>query len=270
MVEDRAWTTWVSLIRSPVNYGFAGGNNLALQAVHAERYLMLNSDAFVRPGAIAELMRALDQRPDVGLVGPRIEWPDGTPQNTCYRIRTPLTELLAAARSSPLTRLFSNHEGTYPIPMNAMEPGWTSFACVLVRREVFEQVGLLDPGYFMYFDDLDYCRRARSAGWRILHWPTARVVHLRGQSGPLKQLAESLKRRPAYFYASRNRYYAKFYGRLGLWMTNLLWEFGRFIAWGREMVGNKDPHICQKEVLDVWINWLDPMAMPKLPEPSNK
>jgi len=140
-----------------------------------------------------------------------------------------------------------------------MEPAWLSFACALIRREVIESVGPLDAGYFLYFDDIDYCRRARRAGWGVLHRPEARVVHLRGGSGPVKQLSRSLQHRPGYFYASRARYFAKFYGRLGLWAANALWEAGRAIAWCRETLGRKPRHTCRGEPVDIWINALSPL-----------
>ncbi len=260
-IAERGWGDWTQIIRSPVNGGFAAGNNVALRAVDADRYLLLNSDTLVHAGAIPTLMRTMDERSDAGLVGPRIDWTDGNPQNTCYRFRTPITEMLAAARTGPLTAVFPAHIGTLPVPDGPFEPDWTTFACCLIRRDVIDQVGLLDEGYFMYFDDIDYCRRAREAGWNVLYRPEARVVHIRGQSGPVKQLAAERKRRPAYFYAARNRYFAKVYGRHGLWLTNLLWEVGRAIHWIREWFG-AEPHTCQREPLDIWINGLRPMIPP--------
>ena len=261
-IEDNGWTDIVRLIRSPVNGGFAAGNNVALREIEADRYLLLNSDTIVYSGSIVELMAALDARSDVGLVGPRIEWPNGRAQNTCYRFRTPITEFLAAARSEPLTRMFQSHVGTHPVPDDTFETDWTSFACCLIRREVFDQVGLLDGGYFMYFDDIDFCCRANTAGWKVMFWPKARIIHLRGKSGPVKELAAQRKRRPAYFYHSRNRYFAKNFGRLGMWVTNLMWCFGRAVSFVRELFRTKEPHTCEHEMLDIWANAWRPMKPP--------
>lgn len=266
-IADNGWS-FAQAIRSEQNLGFAGGNNVALEAFDADRYLLLNSDTLVRPGAIVELMTAMDDRPDIGLVGPRLEWPDGTPQESCFRFRTPITEMITAARTGPLTKLFASHEGTLPVSDDPIEPDWTTFACCLIRGDVIHQVGVLDAGYFMYFDDIDYCRRARNAGWGILHWPAAHVVHLRGKSGPVKEMLAKRGRRPAYFYESRNRYFGKFYGRLGLWLTNLLWEAGRLVAWCRELVGNKPPHTCEREARDIWTNAVNPLRAPHLSQSS--
>lgn len=263
-IRARGWEPWVLLHRWDTNEGFAGGTNVGIRAVDADFYLLFNSDALARPGLVEALMKVMRDRPDVGLVGPQITWLDGTPQNTCYRFRTPITELLAAARTDPLTQLFPDHEGTLPVFHEPMEPDWLSFACALIRREVIDQVGLLDGGYFMYFDDLDYCRRAKQKGWKVLYWPHIQAIHLRGQSSPVKKLQAERKRRPRYFYASRARYFAKFYGLPGLWLTNLLWEVGRFVAWMRELVGHKKPHTCQREPLDIWTNGFHPLRMPVL------
>ena len=102
---------------------------------------------------------------------------------------------------------------TLPISDQPQGTPWISFACVMVRRQVIDQIGLLDDGYFMYVEDTDYCRRARAAGWEIWYWPASRVVHLRGGSSPVKSLTAKRGRRPRYYYASRSRYLAKFYGR---------------------------------------------------------
>ena len=104
------------------------------------------------------------------------------------------------------------------------------------------------------------------AGWAVLHWPAARVVHLRGRSNPVKSLTSQRKRRPAYWYASRARYYAKFYGRWGLWGANLLWTAGRSISLARELFGRKRPHTCAREWLDIWTNCWDPLRTSTPPE----
>lgn len=258
-IQEHEWESYVHVVPSPVNGGFSAGNNVGIRAIDADYYLLLNSDTLMRPGAIGELVRAIENRADVGLVGPRLEWPDGEPQCSCFRFRTPITEMLAAAGTDPLFRMFPGHVGSFPISDQEMEPDWVSFASCLIRREVVDQVGPLDEGYFMYFDDIDYCRLAQKAGWKVLYRPESRVVHLRGKSGSVKQASAQRKRRPTYYYASRNRYYAKAYGRVGLWGVNLFWTTGRLIALLREVFGSKKPHACANECTDVWINAMNPL-----------
>ena len=245
---------------------FSAGNNLGIKAVIADAYLLLNSDTIVRPGAIKSLLEAMQAHPEAGLISPRLEWPDGTPQISCFRYHSPVSELIASAATGPITKLLKNYDVPIPVSDTPIEPHWTSFACVLIRREVIEQIGLMDEGYFMYFDDVDYCRRARNAGWKILHWPQARVVHLRGGSGSVKADLAARKRPKSYLYASRSRYFTKFYGPFGLLLANLFWLAGRTISLGRELVGNKQPHTCEFATQDIWMNWYKPMEPSPLPE----
>jgi hypothetical protein len=259
-IGENNWGSWVRVLPSPVNGGFSAGNNIGIKAVAADAYLLINSDTIVRPGAVRSLLEAMQAHPDAGLISPRLEWPDGTPQISCFRYRSPVSELIAAAATGPLTQLLSGYDVPLPVSDAPINPEWTSFACVMVRREVVEQIGLMDEGYFMYFDDIDYCRRAKEAGWQILYWPFARVVHLRGGSGSVKTEIATRKRPQAYLYASRTRYFAKFYGPAGLWGANLLWLAGRSVSLARELAGNKQPHTCESEARDIWMNWRHPMG----------
>ena len=259
------WEAWVRLLRSPGNGGFAYGNNLAIKAYPADAYLLLNSDAQVLPGAVQALKGLLDRRPDVGIASPHLQDPAGAPLVNCCRYQSPASEFLAAARTGILTRLLK----AYDVPLHVyhvmMEVDWTSLACAMLRSQLLEQVGLLDEGYFMYFEDMDYCRRARLAGWRIVYLPAARVVHLEGGSSggpdaPGRKIANrTARRRPRYYYASRARYFARFYGRGGLWLANLLWWLGRTVSFARELSRNKQRHTHLVEEWDIWTGWRDPL-----------
>ncbi|AFY77845.1 putative glycosyltransferase [Pleurocapsa sp. PCC 7327] len=263
-IAENGWSQWVKVIASPVNGGFSAGNNLGIAALTADAYLLLNSDTIVRPGAIAKLLVAKDDHPEAGIIGPRLEWLDGTPQRSCFRYHSPIGEFIDAAATGPITKLLEKYEVSLPVADAPIEPDWISFACVLIRREVIERVGSMDEGYFMYFDDTDYCRRVRRAGWKILHYPYARVVHLRGGSSSVKSAIATRKRPPAYLYASRSRYYRKFYGAPGLWMANLFWLAGRSVSLVRELAGNRQSHISEQAARDIWTNWRNPLQSSSL------
>ena len=260
MIEMHGWSKWVSLLKADLNRGFSAGNNIGLRAAESNYYLLLNSDTLVRPGAIASLLGAAEDQPDAGIISPRLEWPDGTAQVSCFRYCSPATELIAAAGTSVVTKLLKPFDLPLPVSDHPQEMPWTSFACVLLRKELVEQVGLLDEGYFLYYEDVDYCRRVRRADWKILYWPKARVVHLRGQSSSVKVCQSSRKRLPRYYYESRARYFAKYYGINGLWFTNLAWSLGRAVSLIRELVGHKERHVCEGTARDIWINCLTPLA----------
>ncbi|MDJ0651386.1 MAG: glycosyltransferase family 2 protein, partial [Xenococcaceae cyanobacterium MO_188.B19] len=229
-IIENHWANSVQLIKSPINGGFSAGNNLGIQGTKSDAYLLLNSDTILRPGAIKSLLEAMQANPDAGLISPRLEWSDETPQISCFRYHSPFSELIDAAASSPVTKLLAKYNVPIPVSDTPIKPQWTSFACVLIRHEVIEQIGLMDEGYFMYFDDVDYCRRARNAGWEILHYPQSRVVHLRGGSNSVKADLAARKRPKSYLYASRTRYFTKHYGSMGLWLANLCWLAGRSIS----------------------------------------
>lgn len=258
-IATNGWTDWSNVIPSPVNGGFSAGNNLGIKSIDAEAYLLLNSDTLVRPGAIATLLDTMEQHPEAGLISPRLEWPDATPQISCFRYQSPFSEFIASACTGLLTSLLNRFDVPLDVSERLTTPEWTSFACVLIRKEVIDQVGLMDEGYFMYYDDIDYCRQARKAGWEILHNPAAHVVHLRGGSSSVKsEMANRTRPRP-YLYASRSRYFSKYYGPFGLLMANGMWLLGRSVSLLRELVGQKQPHICDHTAQDIWMNWMNPL-----------
>jgi GT2 family glycosyltransferase len=258
-IEERHWQDRVHLLESGENGGFSAGNNYGIRRIDSELYLLLNSDTILRKGSLAELVKAASQHPEVSVFSPRLEWPDETPQESTFTFHRPPSELIHSAGTGIVSKLLSRFIVAQPVADLPTKCEWTSFACVLIRKSLFEEIGLLDEGYFMYFEDVDFCRRAVNTGATILHWPSARVVHLRGGSSSVKSSIATRKRPPRYFYASRTRYFKKFYGRLGLTLANLLWYLGRVVSWPREFLRNKTPHLCQREARDIWIAFLEPI-----------
>ena len=260
-VGESDWGDSVSIVENHENRGFSAGNNIGIKASTSEYVLLLNSDTLVRPGAIELLVNTLDHNPKVGIASPRLEWTDGVPQESCFRFHRPVNELIQSAATGLITKLFKRYE----VPLNVSQkiscPEWTSFACVLIRRKVLEDIGLLDEEFFMYFEDVDFCKRACEAGWTIIHNPEARVVHLRGGSSPVKSKAATKRRLPRYFYESRTRYYFKHFGRSGLLAANLFWHLGWLVAMTRKLA-NSDykPNICEKQWRDIWTSFLSPRA----------
>jgi len=262
-IEKNQWGSWVELREAGGNHGFSAGNNVGIQAIDAEVYFLLNSDTLVRPGAMAELRLALDQNPQAALISPRLEWPNGEPQVSAFRDPTPWSELDRAAGTGPISKVLRRWSTSPPLSDQPLPFAWASFAAILVRREVFEKIGLMDEGYFLYFEDIDFCRRARLAGFEGLYWPAAHVVHLRGGSGPVKEQQAKRRPLPAYFYASRSRFFAKFYGRAGLLAANVMWVFGRSVSFAREVLSKKKRHLCEKEGRGLWHNFLRPVNPPE-------
>ena len=259
-IETRHWGSWARFLRAPVNGGFAAGNNIGLKAIDKDAYILLNSDTIVLPNAIAELLRARELWPNAGLIGPGFVTKDGSRDLSTFRLVRPLSELVRSAATGPVSRLLKNHDTLFWAGDTVAQPDWIGFAAVLIRREVIEQVGLLDEGFFMYFEDADYCRRVRNAGWTILYWPTATIVHLLGGSSKFSSESGLRARAPRYFYESRSRYFAKHFGRMGLLLANLAWLAGRCISLPRELLGKTSSYQREHEARDNWINFLDPLS----------
>ena len=201
---------WARLLRSRQNLGFTGGNNRALRVARGRYVLLLNPDAELRPGAIDALADYLDAHPDVGAVGPRLLWPDGSTQSSRRRFPSRLTGFVESTvlqrwlgRSAPLRRYYMAD-----LPDDReQDVDWLVGAAVMLRGEALRAVGLFDERFFMYSEEVDLCRRVRSAGWRIVYLPGAIVVHHEGKSSEQNLTARDLR-----FHESRFLYYAKHHG----------------------------------------------------------
>ena len=168
------------------NLGFTKACNIGLQSVSGQYQLYLNPDCILQRNAMAEMLTTLKNNPTVGMVGGLLTNPDGTEQGGGRRaVPTPWRSFVRAFGLSRFVnrwpRLFFDfHLHKQPLPEQPIEVEAISGACMLVRREALEDVGLLDEGYFMHCEDLDWCMRFRQKNWKILFVPTAKVVHYRG------------------------------------------------------------------------------------------
>ncbi len=241
----------VDIILSPVNGGFAAGNNLGIKAGDAEFYLLLNSDTIVEPGALETLLGAMKARPKLGLAGPLILDEDGAIAVSRFRKRTPFSEFVEA---TGLDFFYERHrEHVVPVFENEADaPDWISFACVMIRKAVIDEVGLLDENYFMYFEDSAYCLKAAEKGWRGARIDEARVRHFEAKSSGVEDAAAGHKRLPRYFYAARARYFIDHYGRAGLLAANLFWLAGRAVNYARILTLKPPKKTAKGRALDIW------------------
>lgn len=250
----------VELLRSPTNTGFSGGHNQAIAAVQADYYLLLNSDAVLRPGFLRAILAAGAAHPEAGFIAPRIETETGDVQVSQFRFHNPWSELIRAAGAGPITRALGRHVVALDPPADPQAVEWASFACILLNGKMVQAVGPMDEGYFLYFEDVEYCLRAGRAGWSIALAPEAVAVHFRGGSGPVKQNAKARKRLPAYYYSSRTRFLYQAHGGMGLLGANLLWHLGRSLAWLRACFGGRPHPAVEGEARDIWINFQRPLG----------
>jgi len=250
----------VELLASNENAGFSAGNNLGVQHVEAGHYLLLNSDTIVCEGAISLLLEAAEKEALAGLISPRLEWPDSVPQESCFRFHTPVSELISSANTGFITKIFQKFNVPFKVSEKVAYYDWTSFACVLVKAKVFKDIGLMDDGYFMYFEDVAFAHKAQRAGWKVLNIPTAHVVHLRGGSSPVKSQAKQRKRLPRYYYESRTRFFYQVYGHMGLLAANLCWMLGYGVSLLRSLLSSSfKPNISACQWRDIWVNFVNPL-----------
>lgn len=226
-VRAHGWD-WAAVLALPENRGFAAGNNAALRAEPPipDYVLLLNPDTVVRPGAVGELVAFMDRHPAVGIAGSRLEDPDGTPQRSAFRFPTVAGELEGGLRLGAVTRWLGRSVVAPPVRDDAHPTDWVAGASAIVRRAVFERVGLLDERYFLYFEEVDFCRRARRAGWPCWYVPASRVVHLVGQSSGVTDAGRAARRVPAYWFRSRRRYFVAHHGRTYAFLADCAWAVG--------------------------------------------
>jgi len=170
----------VRFIASPRNVGFAAGNNLGIREAQGRYILIMNPDITVRPGSIDALVRFMDQNPDVGMAGPKLLHPDGEVDLSCSRFpkwttpvyrRTPLGRLPAGRREVDRYAMADFDR------METRDVDWLLGAVLMVRKSAMDEVGALDERYFLYFEDTDWCRRFWEAGYRVVYYTGATMVH---------------------------------------------------------------------------------------------
>lgn len=258
-IEAEGWGYWASLMPLDRNGGYAFGNNaalrMALQATNPPPYfLLLNPDTIVRPGALQALVNFMDEHPDVGIAGSRLEEPDGTPQHSAHRFHTVLSELDSGLRLGVVSKLLSKWVVWPPVSEATCQTDWVAGASMIVRREVFESVGLLDEKYFLYFEETDFCLRANKLGWPCWYVPQSRVVHLQGQSSGVTDTKRPPKRLPGYWFDSRRRYFLKNHGWLYAALADAVWIFG-FVLWrSRRVIQRKPDKDPPKLLIDFLVN----------------
>lgn len=221
----------VRLIRNAENLGFAAASNQGIKASSGRYVILLNPDCVVHPGAFTELVRFGDAHPEVGIFGIRILNSNGTVFESCRRFPT-----LAAGifRNAILARLFPNNPYIKEYLMadwdhsEVAEVDWVSGAALVARRETLDKIGLLDERFFMYCEDVDIAYRAKQAGWKVMYFPGATVVHLRARSSdqnPVPMIIAFHRSMHAFFkkhYAAQSSILTRVVVPLGLILRTLL------------------------------------------------
>jgi hypothetical protein len=232
-IEASGWGSWAELSVVYPNLGFTGGNNLVIRKAFStpdapEYVLLLNADTLVKDGALEALVDFMDRHPRAGIAGSMLLLPDGGHQSSPFRFQGIASEFERGMRLGTVSRLLSRWRVMPPPPQEACSVDWVSGASMILRRSMLEEIGLLDEGLYTYFDDIDLCLRARRAGWETWFVPESRVVHLEGASTGITERV--VKRRPAYWFQARRRFFLKNYGAPYTALVDVAFIVG-FAAW---------------------------------------
>ncbi len=242
----------VTMIACAENIGFTRGNNLGIHAARGEFIFLLNPDTVLLGSALPDLIAFLQDNPDVGIVGPHTFNADLTTQSTRRRFPTRLTAFFESTwLQGYAPRKVLDHFYVNDAPADqTQDVEWLQGSALMVRREVIEQIGKLDEAYHMYSEELDFCKRAVDAGWRVVYYADAHIIHYGGASsdqvGALKHI---------YFQTSKIRYHRKVHGAIfaqALRLFLLLSYFTQIVVETiKGLLGSKRP-LRQQRVQTYW------------------
>jgi GT2 family glycosyltransferase len=220
---------WVKLIARPDNVGFPKGNNIGLAQSNGRYLLLLNPDTEVVGQALSTMVDYLEANPGVGVVGGQLLNPDGTVQSSRRRFPTIATAFFESTWLQPVApkKILRHYYAEDVADDETADVDWVKGACLMTRRTILEQVGPLDVDYFMYSEELDWCKRIKMTGWRVVYLPEAKIIHHEGKSSEQAVTARHIN-----FQRAKLRYFRKYHGmmitvalRIFL-LKNYLWQLG--------------------------------------------
>jgi hypothetical protein len=235
----------VRVIENPANVGFSRANNAAISQSRADYILLLNPDTLIIEDAIERMIKFMNEHPDVGIAGCKVLNRDGTLQLACRRsIPTPKVafyRLTGLSRLFPKSEVIAKYNMTYESPEHTHEVDAVSGAFLMIRRKVVEEIGLLDERFFMYGEELDWCLRAKRAGWAVAYHPKAQIVHYKGESTKYNSRKAALE-----FYRAMYLFHKKHFAKNCSPVTNGLIYIGIFmkalLSWRRFLPSKARPN----------------------------
>lgn len=209
------------------NVGFGRANNQLLKHVQGDYVLLLNTDAFVAPDTFRKTLAYMPANPQCGVLGVKLLGRDGALQPSCRYFPTPWNTFLARtglSRFLPRTQMVDDMAWDHA---SVRECDWVPGCYYLIRREVIDQVGLFDPRFFLYYEEVDHCKRVKAAGWQVVYYPDTSVVHIGGESAKSDSaISESGRQISALQIESEMLYFRKHHGLSGLWFHLVLTALG--------------------------------------------
>jgi N-acetylglucosaminyl-diphospho-decaprenol L-rhamnosyltransferase len=239
ILEERY--SFVKLIKNGTNVGFGRANNQALPLARGRYILLLNTDAFVAPDTLEQTVTFMNAHPKCGVMGVKLVGTDGTLQPSCRYFPTPWNVFLqrtGLSRFFPKIRLVDDMSWDHA---SIRQCDWVPGCYYLVRSEVIRQVGLFDPRFFLYYEEVDHCRAVRDAGWQVIYYPFTEVVHIGGESAKTSNALTKIGRQISPLQIeSELLYFRKYYGFPGLFAGVVLSISSNILSALKSLVGRLD------------------------------
>jgi GT2 family glycosyltransferase len=229
----REWFPETTLIENQENLGFAKANNKGIAAATGRYVCLVNSDVEVLDGCLEALCKYMDENPSIGIAGPKILWPDGFLQDSCRKfpgLWNNFCETFYLNRLLPHSSFFSGEHMMYMPHDRICKVDFLAGCFMMVRRSAFEEVGLLDEQFFIYAEEVDWCKRFRDARWDVVFFPHAAAIHVgraSSRNDPLRFNIESQKARLQYW-----RKHHTFLGVTGYRLICLLYYMSKMMWMG--------------------------------------
>jgi N-acetylglucosaminyl-diphospho-decaprenol L-rhamnosyltransferase len=239
------FSKWTDFLPLSFNGGFGWANNQAILTLwqreeEPEFIFLINPDAEIALGALVQLVNLLRLNPKAAAVGSQLLEPDGSETGSAFRFPSIGRELLRGSRTFSIGKLM----GIKPVNIASKDScrvDWVTGASVLFRNAALRQTGPFDDGFFLYFEEVELMHRLKRAGWEIWYEPNSRVMHIGGAATGVSSAEQtSRKPLPAYWFASRRRYFALSHGRIGTLFAGLAWLTGHALWRIRTWLGLGD------------------------------
>lgn len=239
------------------NVGFGRANNQLVEHLQGKYALLINTDAFVAADTLKKTLDYMEAHPDCGVLGVRLVGREGDLQPSCRYFPTPLNVFLSRTgleRFFPVVKRVDDMDWDHA---SVRECDWVPGCYYLIRREVIDQIGLFDPRYFLYYEEVDHCKRVKQAGWKVVYYPDTTVVHIGGESAKTVVELNAVSRQiPKMQIESELLYFRKHHGLPGLALHMFLVCLGDLILALKALLkgrGRAAINACWQHTRATWV-----------------
>lgn len=247
----------ITLIENQTNVGFGRANNQAVPFVKGKYVLLLNTDAFVAPDTIQKTYTFMETNPDTGILGVRLVGRDGVLQPSCRYFPTPWNIFINRIGLKRIFRIFKDVKMVDDMDWNhesVRQCDWVPGCYYMVRKEVIDQIGLFDPRYFLYFEEVDHCFAAKQAGWNVTYFPDTTVVHIGGESAKYDNSISSVSKQIVSLQIeSELLYYRKNHGLFDVMEDVILTLSANVIQLIKDALKLRQPASLNTQIRHIWL-----------------